>query len=341
VQILACSAFVLSGDNRHIVGKNYDWNIEDGRIISNGRDLLKSSFGTQKPIKWISKFGSVTFNQYGMEFPCGGMNEKGLVVEALWLEETSYPQNEEGKDEIDNMQWIQYQLDCSATIEDVVANDKNLAIHPIAPTAVHYFVADKSGKSLVVESVNGVMHHYFPDAENPALLTNDPYDKSIRLLKKCKVFGGNLEQPAGQGSISRFIQMAVLIKGGIEANPITQSLAILSKVRITGLTKWSIVYDQDSSAVYFRTASRHTIRQISLTRLNFSCLPTRKAVDVKLNKTGDLSGYFAEYDLAANAKLIAFSFNRTDFLRGQEHYLVLALQKYLGSISCAKAGGAE
>jgi choloylglycine hydrolase len=35
--------------------------------------------GDGKTISWISKYGSITFNQYGREFPTGGMNEKGLV----------------------------------------------------------------------------------------------------------------------------------------------------------------------------------------------------------------------------------------------------------------------
>jgi choloylglycine hydrolase len=26
---------------------------------------------------WTSRYGSITFNQYGREFPSGGINEKG------------------------------------------------------------------------------------------------------------------------------------------------------------------------------------------------------------------------------------------------------------------------
>jgi penicillin V acylase-like amidase (Ntn superfamily) len=335
--VLACSAFLLSGNDRHIAAKNYDWNLEDGRIIVNAQGLCKSSFGTKLPLTWCSKYGNVTFNQYGMEFPCGGINEKGLVVEALWLAETNYPVNDDGKPEIDNMQWIQYQLDNSADIQDVITNDKDLAIHPIAPTAIHYFVADKSGKSLIFESVNGAMHHYLPDANNPAMLTNTPYDKSVGSLKKCKVFGGTLETPEGQGSLSRFIQMAVLVKKGVKKDPVDQSFTILSTVRMSGFTKWSIVYDLDSSIIYFRTASRHAIRKIDMNRIDFSCSPVRSGVDIKLAKSGDITGSFEKYDIAANEKLISVTFNKTDFIKSQEHYLVQALEKYLGSITCGNS----
>ena len=40
-------------------------------------------FPPEKPIEWISKYGSISFNQFGAEFPYGGINEEGLVVEIM------------------------------------------------------------------------------------------------------------------------------------------------------------------------------------------------------------------------------------------------------------------
>jgi penicillin V acylase-like amidase (Ntn superfamily) len=86
-----CSAFLLKSNNQNIVGKNYDWTIENGRVLINKRNMEKIAYGVNNPISWKAKFGSVTFNQYGQEFPNGGMNEKGLVIEALWLNESLLP----------------------------------------------------------------------------------------------------------------------------------------------------------------------------------------------------------------------------------------------------------
>ena len=58
-------------------------------------------------IAWTSKYGSATFNQYGREFPMGGMNEAGLVVESMMLFETEYPLPDT-RSGIDPTQWIQY-----------------------------------------------------------------------------------------------------------------------------------------------------------------------------------------------------------------------------------------
>ena len=44
------------------------------------------------------------------------MNEKGLVVELMWLDGTTYPQPDE-RPSVGVLQWIQYQLDNYSTIE--------------------------------------------------------------------------------------------------------------------------------------------------------------------------------------------------------------------------------
>ena len=40
----------------------------------------------RQPARWTSKFGSVTFNQYGKDNPMGGVNERGLVIEVMELQ---------------------------------------------------------------------------------------------------------------------------------------------------------------------------------------------------------------------------------------------------------------
>src|SRR6185436_5175860 len=96
---------------------------------TNLRGLFKTSMQTSdgKTISWVSKYGSITFNQYGKEFPTAGMNEKGLVVELMWLDGTHYPQKDQ-RPSVDVLQWIQYELDNSATVEQVIKTDATLRI---------------------------------------------------------------------------------------------------------------------------------------------------------------------------------------------------------------------
>jgi len=86
----ACTTFCLRTSDHVLFGRNYDWNIGDGLIFVNKRGLAKTSNGSEAPnsAKWTSRYGSVTFNQYGRENPTGGMNEACLVVVELWRDET-------------------------------------------------------------------------------------------------------------------------------------------------------------------------------------------------------------------------------------------------------------
>src|ERR1043165_9799873 len=90
---LACTTFGLKNRGEVLAGGNYDWTIGDGMVFVNKRGVAKQATVEESdhPARWVSKYGSVTFNQYGRENPTGGMNEMGLVVEVMWLDETEYP----------------------------------------------------------------------------------------------------------------------------------------------------------------------------------------------------------------------------------------------------------
>src|SRR5688572_33254112 len=92
----ACTAFLLSSGSHVVLGKSYDWDWEaEGMLVVNGRGVDKVAL-TQDTrdnrARWVSKYGSITFNQFGRELPNGGMNDAGLVVADLWRDGTIYPE---------------------------------------------------------------------------------------------------------------------------------------------------------------------------------------------------------------------------------------------------------
>ena len=90
----ACTTFVLKNDSQIVYGRNFDFNIGNGFIVNNQRGISKYAFvGSEENLMtWESKYGSITFNQFGKEFPYGGMNEKGLVIAQMYLSQTMNPQ---------------------------------------------------------------------------------------------------------------------------------------------------------------------------------------------------------------------------------------------------------
>ncbi|OSZ79955.1 hypothetical protein CAP36_01430 [Chitinophagaceae bacterium IBVUCB2] len=155
---LACTTFFINKNGQMVFGRNYDWVTGNGMICTNQKGVTKTSAKTRdgETINWVSKYGSLTFNQYGKEFPTGGMNEKGLVVELMWLDGTKYP-SPDHRPAIDVLQWIQYQLDICSTIEELIATDKNIRIATAGSTPLHYLVADATGNAATIEFSNGKM----------------------------------------------------------------------------------------------------------------------------------------------------------------------------------------
>jgi penicillin V acylase-like amidase (Ntn superfamily) len=138
----ACTTFCLLSEGRIVLGKNYDWYFAAGSVIVNKRGAERFAYPlNDSGAKWISKYGSVTFNQYGRDAPSGGMNEAGLVVEILWMTGTTYPAPDH-RPAVDGSGWAQYQLDTARSVDEVLASDATVRITRTAGR-LHYLVADR------------------------------------------------------------------------------------------------------------------------------------------------------------------------------------------------------
>src|SRR5688500_10006888 len=182
---VACTTFCLKNKGEVLFGKNYDWMIGDGLVFVNKRGVSKVSTveNSSNPAKWVSKYGSVTFNQYGRENPMGGMNEAGLVIELMWLDETKYPKAD-SRPALDTLEWIQYQLDTAATVEEVLKNAENVRI--ASQITLHYLVNDKNGNSATVEFLDGNLVAHSGEKLAVSALANDTYEKSLNYSKRAE-----------------------------------------------------------------------------------------------------------------------------------------------------------
>lgn len=261
----ACSTFCVHAAGRVLFGRNYDFEIGDGMVVVNTAGLAKRGFEEGGP-RWVSRFGSVTFNQFGRDFPMGGMNEAGLVVELMWLDETRYP-GTDSRAPLGVLEWIQYQLDTSATVDDVLKSDGGVRIRGEVP--IHYLVSDPSGRAATIEFLDGRLVSH-TDGELPArVLTNSTYKDSVRFWQSRR--GG--KPPRGSGSLPRFARAASRIERVGETTParaIHAAFGILADVA-QRTTRWSIVYDQTERVVRFRTSIQPSVREIRLAALSFSC----------------------------------------------------------------------
>lgn len=294
-----CTTFFIHHNDKMVFGRNYDWMADAGMVCTNQRGLSKTSMKTKdgKTISWVSQYGSISFNQYGKEFPTGGMNEKGLVVELMWLDGTMYSKPDD-RPAIGVLQWIQYQLDNCATIDEVIATDKTIRIISKG-TPLHYLVADANGNAATIEFLNGKMVvHKGSDLPMP-VLTNDTYERSI-------INNAN-GTSASSNSLERFSTACKMIQeykaSTQEKNLVDQSFAILNKVSQGDYTKWSIVYDITDKKIHFKTEKFQQVRSVSFSSFNFSCDNASKVADINRPEQGDMSSYFENYSSNTN-KLI-------------------------------------
>lgn len=107
-----CSTIIFGANSHKYLAENYDHSLDHGLVGVNLRGTVKEN--GRKPgdrsIRWRVKYGSVTFNQFSLELPVSGMNEKGLAVALMWHAEGDFG-TDERYSRLSALQWIQYQLD--------------------------------------------------------------------------------------------------------------------------------------------------------------------------------------------------------------------------------------
>ncbi len=314
-----CTTFNIHGEDYNLLGHNYDWHIENGLLMINKRGLAKVAVlasideenFTGQPARWTSKYGSVTFNQYGRELLHGGMNEAGLVVESMALRSTVYPEPD-SRPFIHRSQWSQYLLDNYKSIEEVINSFSIIRISPIySGPGTHFLLSDRTGNSAIIEFVNGKRIVYTGAQIPVKVLANDTYAESMQIWKN------------NDGIVyrNRFVQAATRIqnfKYQSLGTAIETTFDILDEVSQGMYTKWSVVFDIKNSTIHYRTFSNPSIRYLDLKKIDFSCRTPTQVLDINGVKAGDITNRFVDYSFQKNRNLIQESVERSSFIRGSK-----------------------
>jgi choloylglycine hydrolase len=329
----ACTTFCYEDGGTLVFGRNYDWNASVGLVLVNKHGVVKRAMVESGAAEWTSRYGSLTFNQYGREFPTGGMNEKGLVVELMWLDETEYPAPDV-RGALPTLQWIQYQLDRSATVDDVLTSDRVVRIANGGPAKIHFLVADVGGGVATVEFLKGeLVAHRGRDLPYPAL-TNDTYERSVQFARDTGPRAGR----TSLSSLERFARAAGHARrAATPADAVRNAFATLDDVAQGEYTQWSIVYDLHDRRAYFRTHVARDVRWVDLDDLAFGCETPVSMLDVNAALSGDVAARLTPYRPAANRDLVHAAFAQTPFLSTAPAQARDRLARYPASTTCAAA----
>lgn len=308
----SCTTFAFTHGGKTVVGKSYDWKTGHGLLMVNARSMAKQALtfppGRYRPARWISRHGSVTFNQYGREHPLGGMNEKGLVVEIMWLNTARYGRPVQGRETVNELQLIQYLLDTAGTVPEAIARARRLQVVKVH-AAVHYMVCDASGACAALEHLDGALTVHTGKTMPARVLTNDTYAESARALGRHSGFGGRAPIPQSRASLHRFVRAAALTRAASRrgaARAVSRAYGVLESVRMPGYTKWQIVYEPGQGRLHFRNAGETKQITVDARTLSYSCGAPGQVIDLRGTVTGR-KGVPIQARPAQNAKLIRLS----------------------------------
>jgi choloylglycine hydrolase len=296
----ACTrAIYEAGDGRFITARSMDWQTDlysDLWIFPRG---MSRDGGIDKTsIKWTSKYGSVIASGFDIG-TADGMNEKGLVVNLLYLVEANYGKS--NKPTLSVGAWPQYILDNFATVAEVVKALSDEPFQLIAPAlpdgaaaGLHISISDSSGDSAIFEHIDGklVIHH----GKQYPVMTNSPaFDQQIALNAYWKEIGGLTMLPETNRASDRFAQASYYVDSMPEFKDermaVSAAFSVIRNVSVPlgfsdpkkpniATTLWRTISDQKNLKYYFESAISPNIFWVDLKKLDLSAGTKPRKLDL-------------------------------------------------------------
>ena len=319
----SCTGISLtSADGANIVARTVEWSSNespsDYLIVPRGYE--KQSMlpdGTRGGLKYTAFYGYVGLASE--DYVIEGLNEVGLSAGLFYFPKYgSYPKyNPSEKDEtISDTEFVAWILGNFETVEDVIAalSSVNVVATDSRAENLHWRVADKYGRQIVIEYVDGLPMVY----ENKlGVLTNAPgYPWHITNLNNyinlrpgtadAHKFGDITLNPIEHGSgllglpgdftpPSRFVRVAFFQTSApvlenaqkaveqaftiLEAMTIPIGAQFADKTKIPNIptaTQWTAVTDMTNNKLYYTTMYNPIIRKFDLNDIDFSSVAYQK-----------------------------------------------------------------
>lgn len=305
-QAAGCTIFELHDKSQTLVAHGFDWDTGKGHVVINKRGLEKTAItaliGTENPVRWRSRFGSLTIGWVGQDMPTIGLNEKGFLVASLLLEGSRFPDFDpaDPRGTISQVHVKQYLLDTCGSIEEALAVLAQTRIMSTSRYGIHYFLADAGGNAAIVDMLDGRMDiHYGSDLPIPAL-TNSAYTVGLAALKSGAATDRKTDMYTIGTSEVRFASAARSIEAFAardNGDDVAWTYAELDKVKKTS-TQWQSVFDLRQHRLYLRTYGNPEVRTVDLDDFDLSCNTTALYRDLDAS-----SGPFLPLDRASRATL--------------------------------------
>lgn len=318
----ACTGIsMFAADGSYFQARTVEWagSNNNSVYVVVPRDFSQTSFTPkgQNGMTFKSKYGYVGIAVHQKEFVAEGLNEAGLSAGLFYYADYgSYKLYDEkyNATTIADLQLVSWILSQFSTVDEVKKGIDAVRVVSLMggdgkASAIHWRVGDSTGKQIVIEIEEGVVHIY----DNPVgVLTNAPgfkwhlsnlsnYVNLSPQSAKAQEIGNFMVEPIGHGtgflglpgdftSPSRFVRVAFFkATAPVKATPretMLQCFHILNNFDIPigmnypkneipdptmpSATQWTSVIDLSNRKVYYKTFYNNSIREISLNDIDFS-----------------------------------------------------------------------
>jgi len=323
----ACTRAVYVGeDDLVITGRSLDWpETMDSELWVFPRGMKRDGAAGPNSVKWTSRYGSLIVSLYDGG-SIDGMNEKGLVMNGLYLVESDYGTPDD-RQTITIMALGQYILDNFGSVNEAVEEMKSDSIRVIAPilpngmgAQAHISLSDSTGDSAIFEYIDGelVINH----SKEYRVMTNSPsYDQQLAIKKYWEGVDPLTFLPGSVRAADRFVRVSYLINniskkpdksiitslpdGSFESQAVASVLSVMRSIgkplTMTDPTKpnlssslWRTVWNHRDMVLFFDSATSPNTFWVSISKLDFSAGAEVKKLPMKGGEvyTGDVADKF-------------------------------------------------
>jgi len=238
-----CSTLNVNGSEK-LFGRNFDWQNCNALVLStkpdNGyasistvnTDFIKSAYSGYDNLSEKARTAAAVYA------PLDGMNEKGLCVAVLMINDGKSINQQTEKIDITTTTAVRILLDKAAGVDEAIEILKKYDMHSSMGLMIHFAISDINGNSVVVEYINNEMIVTKTDA-----VTNFYLSEGSQY---------------GIGSSQSHERYDILIKAvkdnsNMNVNDLRIAMDSVSKDNFNEFesTEWTAVYDKANKKVYY------------------------------------------------------------------------------------------
>lgn len=301
----ACTSFCMDTPDGPIYGTNLDLFFPgDGLVLVNRREIAKEGYleGIDGEVaRWVSTYGSVTFNLAGRELVWGGMNEAGLAMSPMELKAAECPKPDE-RPPVGEGYLIQYVLDTSSTVEEAVRVISG--VRPVEKECFsHFLIVDNQGNVAAIEYLDGELVIHIDESAPLKAMANMPYQRACDAYAR----GGPRwwwSNPGGSAQrVAGAVDRARNYDSRQDTCAVTYAFETLTQVVAAPHTKWNVVFDLTKKKIWYRSLRSPAVKTIELQSLDFYCDAPELMLDVNAELVGDVGPLFWPYDHEVNLEV--------------------------------------